>query len=299
MQITIAPASPQTCRSAVQALLGDKSAPVVIGIYRDLNKVPAEFKSHPNFKAVQGDLKERDSLDFTGSDAVLTLTPPCYDGSDFVAQAKMILSNVRDAVMQAKSVKRLVYISSMGAQFTSGVGEVQSNYESERILEYAAPEVILIRNGYFMENWRDALSTLAAEPPYFYSTVTPLNYKMPMVSARDIGRACARQLLQTGFPLAARPYIFKMHGPREFSTADVQKAFEEVTGKTIEVRLVENDQLETHFSKLLPSNLVGLFAEMTRSFLPGGILEEDMFNFAGIERGQDTLVDAFKRMLAT
>ncbi|OGM44050.1 hypothetical protein ABOM_007800 [Aspergillus bombycis] len=298
MQITIAPASPQTCRAAIQALLCDSSAPLVIGIYRDLNKVPAEFRSHRNFKAIRGDLKDRDTLDFTGSDAVLTLTPPCLDGSDFVAQAKAISSNVRDAVVKAKSVKRLVYISSMGAQFASGVGEVQANHESERILEYAAPEVVLVRNGFFMENWRDALATLTADPPFFYSTVTPIDYKMPMVSANDIGKACARHLLQAGSALKASPHIFKLHGPVEYSTSDVQRAFEEVTGKKVEVRLVERDELKAYFSKFLPLNLVDKFVEMTWSFLPDGILEQDMNDFTGIERGHDTLVDAFKKMLS-
>ena len=121
MQITVAPASAQTLRAAVEKLLNDETRPTVIGIYRNLNKVPAEFKSHPNFKAVQADLSDAGSLDFTGSDAVLALTPPKYDGSDFIAETKKAATNVRNAIERSGTVRRLVYISSMGAQHAEGV----------------------------------------------------------------------------------------------------------------------------------------------------------------------------------
>jgi len=32
-----------------------------------------------------------------------------------------------------------------------------------------------------MENWMMALETVHADPPFFFSTITPLDYKIPMV----------------------------------------------------------------------------------------------------------------------
>ncbi len=121
MQITVAPASSKICRAAVEALLADSSQPKVIGIYRNLNKVPAEFKSHPNFTAVHGDLTEPATLDLTGSDALLVMSPPKHDGSDYVSWARNISCNTREAVKRSGSIRRLVYISSMGAQHAQGV----------------------------------------------------------------------------------------------------------------------------------------------------------------------------------
>ncbi len=51
----------------------------------------------------------------------------------------------------------------------------------EQLLEGITSEVVFIRNGYFMENWSSALETINSDQPYFYSTVAPLDYNLPMV----------------------------------------------------------------------------------------------------------------------
>ena len=51
---------------------------------------------------------------------------------------------------------------------------------------------------------------------------------------------------------------------------EVKEAFEQVTGKQIEVRVIEQRDLEGFFSGFLPPSLVDDFVEMTRMFLPGG-----------------------------
>ncbi|RYP40461.1 hypothetical protein DL767_001697 [Monosporascus sp. MG133] len=295
MKFIVAPASSQTGRAAVQELLNDKSAPLVVGIYHNLGKVPAGFSSYPNFKAVQGDLTDPSTLYFAGVDGVIVGTPPKYDGSDIIAHAKVIAENVRDAVSRASSVKRLVYISSGGAQYSEGVGEIRTNHVSETIYQDAAAEVVFIRNAYFMENWVTALDTIKADPPHFYSTLTPLDHKIPMVII------FAYPFWEEPSPLLTRgsatnPQIIDLYGPEWYSTRDVQKAFEHVTGKSIEVRLVEKNNLADFFAQFLPNSLVGYYTEMTLSILPGGLLEAEAKSLHNARRGQDTLVDAFKRM---
>lgn len=66
-------------------------------------------------------------------------------------------------------------------RLTQNQGEVRTNNASEVIYRDAAPEVVFIRNGYFMENWATAVPTIQSPTPHFYSTVTPADYKMPMV----------------------------------------------------------------------------------------------------------------------
>lgn len=55
------------------------------------------------------------------------------------------------------------------------------------MLKDAAPEVVFVRCAYFMENWMMALQTLRSENPFFYSTLTPLNHVLPMVSKTPSG----------------------------------------------------------------------------------------------------------------
>jgi nucleoside-diphosphate-sugar epimerase len=120
MHITVVPASPKTGQATIRSLLADPSNPTVRGYYRDLNKVPVEFKSHPRFEAVQGDVEDAATLDFSGSDAVFHITPPVYDERDMIAHARLASENVKAAVKKAGSVKRFVLLSSSGAQYDHG-----------------------------------------------------------------------------------------------------------------------------------------------------------------------------------
>ena len=79
MHVTIAPASNKSSTAAIRALLSQKPGVQVKGLYRDLKKVPDEFTSANNFTAVQGDVGDVNTLDFSGSDAVLMVLPPAYD----------------------------------------------------------------------------------------------------------------------------------------------------------------------------------------------------------------------------
>jgi uncharacterized protein YbjT (DUF2867 family) len=128
MKVIIAPAGTQTAKAVIRSLLQRHSdtQPIEIqAVYRDLAKVPEEFNSQKNFYAVKGDVGDGGSLDFSGAEAVFTLTPPVFDGRDPIAHAEAVSKNVRNAVEQAESVQRLVLLSSMGAQFSEGVVSIR------------------------------------------------------------------------------------------------------------------------------------------------------------------------------
>lgn len=134
MHITVVPASPKTGQAAIRALLADPASPTVKGVYRNLAKVPAEFTSNARFEAVQGDVEDASSLDFAGSDAVFTITPPIYDEQDIVAHARNVSENVKAAVQRAGSVTRLVLLSSAGAQYDTGTVSLDSGFGCPRAL---------------------------------------------------------------------------------------------------------------------------------------------------------------------
>lgn len=121
LAIIVIPASTKTGRAVIETLLRDTRQPKVRGYYEDLEEVPGEFLASPNFKATEGDVCDRSSLDFEGADAVLAMTPPRMDGEDMEKHARISSQNIRHAIMSTKSVKRLVYLSSVGAQFDTGV----------------------------------------------------------------------------------------------------------------------------------------------------------------------------------
>lgn len=124
MKITIVPASTRVAAATIRHLLSSPNPPSIMGYYRDLSRVPPEFLSNPNFAAKKGDIEDASSLDFSGSNAVLSITPMWYDGRDVVEVAKQVSWNVRNKIEETGGegqVRRLVVLSSMGAQYDEGI----------------------------------------------------------------------------------------------------------------------------------------------------------------------------------
>jgi uncharacterized protein YbjT (DUF2867 family) len=120
MHITVVPASPKVGQAAIRSLLADASQPTVKGYYRNLSKVPAEFKANPRFEAVQGDVEDASTLSFAGSDAVLLFWAALLVEFVLVPLGGLVSENVKAAVKKAESVKRLVLLTSLGAQYDHG-----------------------------------------------------------------------------------------------------------------------------------------------------------------------------------
>jgi hypothetical protein len=89
-----------------------------------------------------------------------------------------------------------------------------------------------------------------------------------------------------------------LHGPRTYTSLDVQKAFEEATGKSIEMRPVEKAGLEDFYGAVFPPMVVKEYVAMNLSYLEGGILYEDPEPTTGEKKyGKTELVEVFKGML--
>ncbi|KAF4983548.1 hypothetical protein FZEAL_1083 [Fusarium zealandicum] len=301
MQITIAPASTKTGAAIVRSLLSPRDQNLrVRALYRDVKKVPDEFKTHDNFTVVQADVSDASSLDFSGSDAVLAITPPVCDGRNIADHANLVSKNVCDAIDKSGTVKRLVLLSSMGAEFAEGVGEIKTNHIAEQVFKSTnVAEIVYVRCAYFMENWTMALETLKAPEPFFFSTITPLDFKVAMIAVQDIGHTLATELVKESTS-SAKPHIFELHGPRPYSALDVQQAFSQALGKEVEVKAVQREDLPGFYSQVFPPEIVGDWVEMATSFLPGGIAEKDASKPSHVEvvLGKTELKEAIEEATA-
>ena len=117
LRISIVPASTNSGKETIRALLRSGAGHTIHGIYRDVSKAPEEFTSSSNFIATTGDISSGTGLDFTGSDAVFYIPPPPPSGSDMEEFATRAANHIKDALSRASSVKRLLLFSSMGAQY--------------------------------------------------------------------------------------------------------------------------------------------------------------------------------------
>ncbi|KAH8879818.1 hypothetical protein GQ53DRAFT_671328 [Thozetella sp. PMI_491] len=277
LHIVVVPTSSKTGAEAIRVLLADKRSPVVTGVYRNFANVPHKFGGHTNFKGVRGDVRDVLSLDFRGSDAVLAITPPIFDCTDTVKHVTLASQSIKAAIRKAGSVSRLVYVSSPGAQFSERVvWRDKTSHVAETIFHDSAPEVVLIRCAYFIENFGPAIKTTLWSEGFFYSTTTPLNYKVPIVGAGDRGRQCATKPPCT-------PYVDDLHSPKSYSPLDVQQAFEYFKEEGRD-KTGRKEQLPAFFGQPFPPNIVDDWVEMSVSFLPGGIAAHLVNNPDNLER---------------
>jgi uncharacterized protein YbjT (DUF2867 family) len=122
-----------------------------------------------------------------------------------------------------------------------------------------------------MENWIMNLATLKGPDPFFFSTITPVDYKIPMVSILDIGTTLAEQLIDEA-TLAERPYIFELHGPQNYSPLDVRAAFTKALGKEVVLRPVEKKDFRKFYAQIFPPTILDYWVELAMSILPDGKL---------------------------
>ncbi|KAF0328219.1 NAD(P)H azoreductase, partial [Colletotrichum asianum] len=238
-------------------------------------------------------------LDFTGSDAVFYIPPPPFHSGDvdLVEFATNAANNVKDAIEKAGSVRRLLVFSALGAENDHGIGILKINNISDKIFKTAAPEVAIIKPGYFAENWTAAFETAKAEPPVLYSPLTPLMLTVSQVSLIDIRETCARILLDLAAPLPRRTHAFELYGPRHYSTEDVRDAVQEITGKKVGIVAIEVDELAGFYAQEgIPAGLVLEMVEFTTAALPGGIMDGRFGGDKDTVWGKVELVDALRKV---
>lgn len=121
MKISIIPASTQAGKATIEALLKHRNPPDIRAIYRNTSKAPSSCTAHPSFEVIQGGLDDGMDLDFADSDAVFYVPPPTYDDKiDSGEHAVHGAEKVKIAMQRASKIKRLVLLSSLGAQHSQG-----------------------------------------------------------------------------------------------------------------------------------------------------------------------------------
>ena len=137
-----------------------------------------------------------------------------------------------------------------------------------------------------------SLETLKAPEPFFFTTITPVDWKVPMIAIHDIGLTLARELVSERTP-PSKLHIFELQGPEPYTPLDVQRAFSLALGRDVAIKPVEKDELPDFFAKFFPPENVDEWVEMAKSFIPGGIAARDVSeqNEENIVHGTTTLAE--------
>lgn len=129
---------------------------------------------------------------FDGATAAYTMTPPCYTEPDMHAAQARLGEAIAQALRRAR-VKRVVNLSSLGAELPSGTGPIVALHEQEQRLDaIEGIDLLHLRPGAFMENQLAFAAAVAAGGPL--PGMEAADQPIPMVATRDIAATAAREL---------------------------------------------------------------------------------------------------------
>jgi NAD(P)H dehydrogenase (quinone) len=228
---------------------------------------------------------------FQGTDGVFLMVPPNFAPAPGFPETRKTLASYRAAL--AKSLpKKAVYLSSIGAEQTSGLGLITSSHLLEQTLGDLPLANAFLRAGWFMENHAWDVTTAQSEGK-FSSNLYPLDRKFSLVATSDIGKAGADVLRQewTG------TRRIEVAGPEQYSPNDIARALSAAVGRTVEAVAVPREKWTEFFvGQGMPEGRTGPRAEMVDGFNSGWI----HFGVPGTEHvaGTTSLTSAIAKLTA-
>ena len=278
----------QTGLALSQALL-EAGHPVRMIVRRDDEQ--AALWRTKGAEVVVADLEDITQLTqaFHNVRAAYLMNPPAYFVPDLFEQARSVHANLV-AAANAASVPYGVALSSVGAQHSTGTGNILTTHDFEKQLSNFTGELTILRAANFMENWAWSLNPVM-EKGILPSMFKPISKRLPMVSAVDIGRTAALLIVA---PSGARR-IVELHGSEDYSPTDTASAFSTLLGRPIQaVEDNDSDWSKIMLGKGFPSVTVNAFVEMFAGFNSGLIAFEGTHE---TRRGKVSLHEALAAIL--
>lgn len=129
---------------------------------------------------------------FIGSDAVFAMTPPNLGGQNVVANTTNAGKAFAEAFKTA-NVKKVVMLSSIGADLPNGNGPIEGLYHIEQIYNGLENiDITFLRAGYFFTNYYNDVPMI--KNAGIMGSNLPASTKIPLVHPHDIAIAAAEEL---------------------------------------------------------------------------------------------------------
>lgn len=205
---------------------------------------------------------------FRGADAVYTLLATDRQAADYAARQDEEGGAIASA-LRTSGVRRVVALSSLGADLPEGTGVIAGLHrQEERLKKIAGIDLLLLRPVSFFENLHDALGTVK-EAGMLADTVAP-ELAVPMIATDDIAAVAAQALLARDWTGVA---VRELLGQRDLSHQEVARLLGEGIGKPDlpYVQLSEAEMGEALAGAGLSPSFIALYLEMTRAFNEGRV----------------------------
>lgn len=204
---------------------------------------------------------------FKDADAVFAMTPPNLGGSQIISNNKKAGEAFAAAFREAK-VKRVVMLSSVGADHASGNGPIAGLHAIEHLYnELPDTAVTFLRAGYFYTNYYNDI------PLITNLNIIGANYPaetiIPLVHPKDIAAAAAEELQKNTTGKQVRYIVSDVRPMSELATLLGKAA-----GKPALpwVEFTDEQYLQGLIQAGVPEEIAGLYTEMGSGFRKGAIL---------------------------
>lgn len=198
-----------------------------------------------------------------GVEGAYLMMPPVPTPSPDFSEAKVVAAAYVKALQQAPPPK-VVALSSIGSEQTSGLGLITSTHIMEEALKGLSIPMAFVRAGSFMENFLYGLqSGLGGVLPSVY---IPTDREVPMIATEDIGAEVA-ELLTTEW---SGTRIIELGSP--LSPDEMAAQLGEVVGKEVKALAIPREALPATLEGMgLPKGKTGAYEEMVNSVNSGWI----------------------------
>lgn len=222
-------------------------------------------------KAAIGSLEDANFVTetFSGADAVYCMIPPSFTASNQVEYYKKIANNYKEAISK-NDIKRVVHLSSWGADLSEGTGMILGSHNVEIILNSLdGVAVTHLRAGSLMYNMYSFTGMIKQ------AGIIAANYggddKIAWVHPNDIATVAAEELVKTSDTKKER-YV----ASDEKTANESAKIIGEAIGKPgLQWHLITDEEEKQNLMKHgVPENMANNIADLYRSIHTGKLGED-------------------------
>jgi uncharacterized protein YbjT (DUF2867 family) len=208
----------------VERLLAAKADVTVF--VRDAKKLADTVRSRVRVET--GELEDPDAVvrAFKGAERAFVLVPPNGTATDWPEWMRRVGRHCAEAIAVNK-ISHAVLISSFGAG-QPRLGPITWLADVEESIQAAAPNALILRCGYFMENLLQFVPTLRASS-VMYNPLPPA-VGQPMVATHDIGDVAASKLLDRTW---SGQRIIGVLGPADVTMAEAATIIGRAIGRQV------------------------------------------------------------------
>ncbi|KHD89226.1 MAG: nucleoside-diphosphate sugar epimerase [Bdellovibrio sp. ArHS] len=236
-----------------------------------------------------------------GCSAIFTLIPPNPQAEEVRFYQNKFGEVIAEAIEEA-GIKKVVNLSSVGADLESGTGPILGLHDQEeRLSEITHADIMHLRCTYFMENLIAGLPSIIGMNRMF-GTING-EVPIPMVATRDIAARAAFLLMNPDFKSHNVEYLL---GERDISMNEAAKILGRAIGHDdLEYVEVPPQEMRNYYIGAgLTEDWADVYLEMEEAFGNGtiaGTFQRDKVNTTATsleEFARTTFADAFNKALA-